>query len=383
MILLLGGCATGLERNQAGVDYYRKNMLSEAETEFKAAIEENSRNGIFYQNLGDTYCRQGHFQKAIGQYEEGVKLRKEVAIAYQGLARACRNGNRLDRSLEAYRKMVELKTLTFDHYTEFMEVAWDSGVLESEMEFLNSQLKEKTPTSVLEAARYSGIYAGIMKGKLLQGKYEEVVTGSDELLSMVKDFKREDGGNVIPIITPFFFSISKTAKNKLHPDVISRVFYSLRGQALNCMGKNDESIDSYKKGIQEQANNVEININLGKAYLQKDNIDEALYHFRKASEKQLRYREYIVAKLYYASTLAASGRMDDAETEKADAMGFVKHIENFWNLPSCSEIAEAMAFLELKMGRHDEARAMFEKVLQINPISVTASHYLTSKLPPN
>lgn len=376
IILLLIGCATGLKRNQAGINYYRQNMLNEAEMEFKAAIKENPNNGMFYTNLGDTYFRQGKFHEAIEQYEEGVKRRKGVANAYQGLARACRNANRLDCSLEAYRKMVELKTLIFDHYTEFMEVSWDSDNLESEINFLESLLKETKPTSVMEAARYSAIYSGIMKGKLLQGKYEEVVVGCDKLLSMVKGFKREEGGNVIPIITPFFISISKTAKKKLHPNVICRIFYSLKGQALYYMGKNDESIESYKKGIQEQTNAIEINLNIGKVYMQKENISDASYFFRKASEKQFRYREYIVAKLYYAATLAASGMIDEADKEKEAAMGLVRNIENFWNLPSCYEIAEAMAILDLKMGFHDKASEIFAKVFQMNPNSVIASYNL-------
>jgi tetratricopeptide (TPR) repeat protein len=237
VLLAMLGCAPrgierGAEKNTKGLLHLDKGRLIEAEIEFRNAIKEDPENNIFHSNLGFALNRQGRFEEAIPELER-VEYKKNYD--YTVIGQAYSNNYELEKAHGAYRKSIEKNSVDYYTYVGFVDVSFDLGRIEEEIKYLESLIENKKPTRVMDIARYSMAYAGVVLGKIYIGDYKDSIERSSKLLKIIDSFKKKEVG--------------LTKKTILHADSIRGIFYYLRGSAYFRTGKYDLALSDYRKSI--------------------------------------------------------------------------------------------------------------------------------------
>jgi tetratricopeptide (TPR) repeat protein len=96
----------------SGNDAYTKNRFSDAEAEYKKALEIDPSSRVAQMNLGNAYYKQQRFDEAHRAYNNGVTTAKspnDQSMAYYDLGNTLFRSNKLPESIEAYKQALRLK----------------------------------------------------------------------------------------------------------------------------------------------------------------------------------------------------------------------------------------------------------------------------------
>jgi len=136
------------------------------------------------------------------------------------------------------------------------------------------------------------------------------------------------------------------------------------GKALLQKGELDEALAEFQKALEINPNYAEAHCNLGNALLQKGWIDEAMSQFQKALQINPNFAE---THNDLSMVLLQKGQVDEAASECQKALEIN---------PNAAEAHCNLGNVFLHKGQMDEAAAEYQKALEINPNVAEAQNNL-------
>jgi tetratricopeptide (TPR) repeat protein len=131
--------------------------------------------------------------------------------------------------------------------------------------------------------------------------------------------------------------------------------YNNLGVAFLQKGQVDEAIAHYQKALQIKPDYAEAHSNLGTVLLQKGQVDEAIAHFQKALQIKPDYAE-------------AYSNLGDVFLQKGQVDEAIAHYQKALQIkPDYADTHSNLGNAFLQKGQVDEAIAHFQKALQIKP----------------
>ncbi len=99
--------------NNDGVDLYEQKKYADAEINFRKVLEKNKDDFITNFNLGDAYYKQEKYDEAIKSYQNALgKTNDDLTKAkvYHNIGNSLLKSNKIEESIEAYKKCFEIKS---------------------------------------------------------------------------------------------------------------------------------------------------------------------------------------------------------------------------------------------------------------------------------
>lgn len=354
LIAALGliSCATGgLQRNKSGLQHLSQGRYSEAEADFKAAIEENKSNATYYNNLGVACFEQGRLDEAITNYKKGIDLDQTDALLHKNYGDALFIKGEFDKAIVEFRKSIDLNTSLGGPKSSLIKIAFNQGEsLDPLIKEFDSEISKTTPEGVKEINKAFLSEQAIIDALILQGKFDESINRCTAAISVLSQTKTEEGGYVIPIITPFFFYIKTVPKTNINVKPILSSLYNYRGISNFRIGNFDQAIKDFKSSMEFSSTGFG-NLNIARTYYELKNIKEANYYARKFVEAN---PNHSMGRLVYASSLKSDGSNEEAELQLSEALKRANGRVNTY-LNSSYEWTECRATTYESWGNTDEA----------------------------
>lgn len=105
---------------RAGNRHYKNKKYTEAEIEYRKALQKNSKSFEANYNLGNALFRQGKYEQALEQYHSAHTLTKDkekLAYDFHNIGNALMSGTKYDKAIEAYK--MALKNNPNDNETRY------------------------------------------------------------------------------------------------------------------------------------------------------------------------------------------------------------------------------------------------------------------------
>ena len=96
--------------NNAGVSYLKEKNINRAIEEFNLGIKLNPRNPESYNNLGVAYKAIGKTEEAMSLYKRAIALKSDYAEAYNNLANIYQSMGKQEEAIVLYKKALSLKS---------------------------------------------------------------------------------------------------------------------------------------------------------------------------------------------------------------------------------------------------------------------------------
>ncbi len=93
------------------ISIYEKGRYTDAEVEYKKALEKNPKSKEAQFNLGNSYYKQQRFDEALREYGNtgaAVKSPEERAVAYYNVGNSLYSSNKFREAVEAYKQSLKL-----------------------------------------------------------------------------------------------------------------------------------------------------------------------------------------------------------------------------------------------------------------------------------
>ncbi len=249
-----------------GRDLAKKGYLSEAETLFVKAMETYPEEPGILLEYGNLLFYMGRFEAAIETYDKAIKLKPDLAEAYNNKAVALRNLRKYDEAVKAYDKAIELEP-------DYADAYYNKGIALVNLEKYDEAVKAYDKAIELKpdyAVAYNN--KGTALGKL--EKYEEAIKAYDKAIELETDY--------------------------------ADAYYN-KGVALGNLGKYDEEIKAYDKAIELKPDDADAYNNKGITLGNLEKYEEAIKAYDKAIELN---PDYANAYFNRACTYSLWGKKD-------------------------------------------------------------------------
>ncbi len=103
--------------NNDGVDLYNQKKYSEAELNFRKAIEKNPNSVPSKFNLGNSYYKQEKFDESAKNYQELLQKTEDKELKskiYHNIGNSLLKSNKIEQSVEAYKNALKLNPNDLD-----------------------------------------------------------------------------------------------------------------------------------------------------------------------------------------------------------------------------------------------------------------------------
>jgi tetratricopeptide (TPR) repeat protein len=268
-------------------------------------------------NLGGALEENGQLDKAIAEYREAIRLKKDYCEAHKNLSNALLEVGQLDEAIIASRYALRLNKDYAEAHLTLGNALWEKGHLDDAIAEFREALRLKK--NYAEAHVSLG---GILAKK---GELDKAIGELREALRLKKDYAHA------------------------HANL---------GNALTEKGQVDEGIAEYRKAFRLKKTISKIDLALlhggfGQALWKKGQLDEAIAQFREA----LRLNKDLPGARYgLSSVLREKGRKDEAVAEAREALRLKKDFP---------EAHYGLAAALYEKGELDEAIAEFREAIRL------------------
>ncbi len=363
--IFIGGCTTpGIRENAVGLEHLYRGRFAEAETQFRQALRANRKDANFHNNLGLAFWEQGRVQEAAAEFREAIRLDKRHSLAHRHLGMVYQAEGRFsDAKCEMEEALASARTADERPYLQYVDVCLDDGNLEAAIRYLEGIRKRTRPSDLETINTYFIATQALVYAQIADGSYREAISLASDNLAALDKTKTERGGYVIPIVTPWFFSITSVPKVQFDLAPIHGSFFNLRGVAYMDSGAWATAADDFTrardKGVYYGI------LNLGLTRLEAGDALEASHLFRQFIDEEPRNA---MARVYYAIALKLAGHDEAAATALADANARVMTRLNL-NAPTSAPFVEAVAYADQVWNRLQGATDGYKRAIQLAPKS--------------
>jgi len=346
-----------------GEVYLRRDKPEESIAQLTHALKLNNRYADAHNNLGNAYWRLGWHEQAISEYKEAVEINPNMSTAHINLGIAYKETYRLEESLRVLKTALELNTRSPEAYhcmadAYFLQEKWEEAVTY----YKKALLFYPTEASKARARAYGYLglayYKGGMRDRALSG-FKEVaeLSPTKPLIYLPKEALPRP-----PVLQDklmetrgFALALSSQGKAKEASSIWKAVVEEyLELRASGVLGLDEsifkEAINSIRRSVGE-TESAEHHLRMGKAYLKKNNYEEAAKEFRKALREDPTYLE---SRLGLARTLFFQGEWESSTKELKKVL-FLS--------PGHPRARLLMGNLFLSKGMMDEAGTIYGELL--------------------
>ncbi len=247
------------------------------------AIKEEPENGVYYCMLGDVYCRQSNYTKAIESYKIAIELNKTKdyshklaeAFFYQG--NSMRDKGENIKAEEAYLEALKIEPDNAEYNNNLGNVYYASVGYERSIEFYEKAIG-LDPSMAVYHANLGGSYKALGNWKKAEEAYLEALRIEPDSAGYNNSL-----GNVYYASGDYIKAAELYKKAaELEPNVA--LYHSNLIKAYIESGNEKEADISYRKAINIDVNNPVYQNALGLALLLSEDYDRALGPCRNAAK---------------------------------------------------------------------------------------------------
>jgi tetratricopeptide (TPR) repeat protein len=263
--------------NNLGVVYYNKGLYPEAITHFEKALELDPRMQVAERNLQIAYFHTGFFETMVADLRARLETNPNDAEAHDRLARAHFYGGDVQAAIAAWRQSINARPDRFDVYLRLARAEQQRGSLQAALVVIEKAL-------LLEPRNAR---AHLLRGEVLY-QTGETVEARDALESAIKI---QDTLAEAHHLLAFIYG-------ELGDQVLAEAAAARAAELNPTYGKaqTNLSLDSYNSARYEELvgerskpdvaeEGTLAHYNLGLAYRQQAQYDDALREFRLATER--------------------------------------------------------------------------------------------------
>lgn len=284
-----------------GLLRYRQNRSDEAIAAFKNTIQANPQAAEAHYYLGETYDRLGRDADALAEYSEAVKINRDYLDAWFDLGVANYNQGRYEESIAAYKQALRLKNDYGQAHANLAEVY-------RQMAMDAKDLKKKQGFFDLANGEYAIAAASIKNDPELYNswayclgrvkKWDAAAERLNQAAALVPDasyYTNIGWAHLNSARGDLQYSRNDAAKAKLEKGkaalqkavaVNPKYFagYMNLGLTLQDLGDYQGVVDALKIAVGLRADWYPANLELGVAYRQLKDLDNAVVYLKKATE---------------------------------------------------------------------------------------------------
>ncbi|HHT9120248.1 MAG TPA: tetratricopeptide repeat protein, partial [Candidatus Hypogeohydataceae bacterium YC41] len=309
-----------------GEVYLERGKPEESIAYLTKALKLNNRYADAHNNLGNAYWKLGMYEQAISEYQETIEINPNMATAYINLGIAYKELDRPEESLHVLKTALELSPRSPEAFHNMADVYFKQGKWEEAVNnYKRALIYYPTEAAKPKAMAYGYLglayYKGGMRNKALSGFKEvaELSPTQPSILLQQKTLSASSGPltqDKLVETCKFARALSSQAKvreaSSLWKGVVEE-YLELR--VSGALGLDEsifkEALNSIKLSPTE-IESTEHHLRMGKAYLKKGNLNEALKEFKKALREDPISME---ARLGLARTLFYRGEWESSQTE--------------------------------------------------------------------
>jgi|GEM_PF-6827441 len=307
-----------------GEVYLKRDRPEESIAQLTHALKLNNKYADAHNNLGNAYWRLGWHEQAISEYKEAIEINPNMSIAHINLGIAYEESDRLEESLSVLKTALELNTRSPEAYHCMADVYFRQEKWEEAVTYYKKALLFYPTEATKARARaygYLGLayYKGGMRDRALSG-FKEVaeLSPTKPLIYLPKEALPRPPVLQDKLMETRGFALALSSQGKMKEassiwKAVVEEYLELRASGVLGLDESifKEAINSIRRSVGE-TESAEHHLRMGKAYLKKNNYEEAAKEFRKALREDPTYLE---SRLGLARTLFFQGEWESSTKE--------------------------------------------------------------------
>ena len=357
-----------------GLTLLQNGQMKEAITEFKKGLEMNPNYAEGYNCLGDVLFQEGQLDKAIFLYQKALEIDPDIADAHNNLGNILVQQGQMEDAALQFKKVLEIDPKSAEAYYSLGNIFAAGGQMDKAISQYNTALKinprhvqahynlgvalykqEKLDEAMVQFKKTVELDANHAQAHnswgailLRTGHIDEAVAQFQAAVKLKPDYS--DASNNLDRIA----EINKLSKISTNNASQAQVWYNL-GVAYFQNGQVDEAIVQYQKAIKSNPKYAQAHNGLGAAFSQKGQVDKAIIEYKKAIEFFPKCAE---SHNNLGNSLSKMGQVNDAVSQYRQAL----EIE-----PNYAEAHYNLGDSLLQMGKITDALAQFQQALKLKP----------------
>ncbi len=321
--------AEGLALHQAG-------RLEEAERIYEEVVAREPRNADAQQFLGLVRLRRGDLEGAVERIGRAVALNPKVGAYHYNLGLALQRRGDVAGSLASYRRAVGLSPDLAEAHNNLGNLLRETGALEAAVESCRRAV----------ALRGDWAEAHLNLGTALQaaGRFDEALSSLYRAIGISPNLAsaHQAIGNVLQQRGQFADAIAAYRRSLQHDPNAAQTYLNL-GNALQVLGQIDEAMASFSTVLKLNPQSAEACTNLGNAYLALNDRIAAVAWHRRAIEND---PSFALAWNNLGVVMQMDGRHDEARAAYERAASLQPNADAHNNLglllPFYGEVEQAL-----------------------------------------
>ncbi|OQY57568.1 MAG: hypothetical protein B6245_16365 [Desulfobacteraceae bacterium 4572_88] len=314
----------------------------------RKAIEINSQNAFYHNNLGIVLKEQGKLDDAVSCYHEAVEISPDYEEAHINMAAILKNQGKTEELIACYRKILKISPNYAEVYNSLGVALKKAGEIEEAIECYQKVLELKPD--------YVEAHINLGNALKQQKESDEAIACYRRALEIKPDYA--EAYNNMGAVLESQGEKEEAEKcyrkaSDLKPNY-AEASHNL-GNTLKTQGKLDEAIDAYRKATEIKPNYAEAYNSLGIALKEQGKVDEAIECYKKALEIEPKGTG-----AYYnmGNALGDQGKADEAVECYRKALEIK---------PEYAEAYVNMGNVLKNQGRIDESLDSYREAMQLKP----------------
>ncbi|MRS04674.1 tetratricopeptide repeat protein, partial [bacterium] len=344
-----------------GNSFLDQDKYSEAEIEFKMAIEKDGSKPLYYNSLGVAITRQGRYEEAKPLFQKAIGMHPTFWPAYLNYGDSLRATGDVDLAYIQYQKGLEINPLLPLAYTKLIETHFD---LELPPQLLINKFQNEMNALLKGPAvapqRIYFLEHSIISILIMQGKYLDCIDrctrNIDAFMQMNASVRQRDRFILQHESTylRYISGISSTANLELEIG-FNRYF---RGRSLFGIGDFDRAM----KDLNAAAESSGQQACLSRIYFDRNDYQNALLCIRKS----ISLDDAINSQFLYAAYLKTAGFSNEADNVLQNSLSRIEKNPIF-HLKGFHTYYENKAIVDEAWGNYDSALAGLNEAISRRP----------------
>jgi superkiller protein 3 len=362
-----------------------RRCFGEAIEKYQMALRYDPNYAFPIHNLGLVYGDIRQFDKAIECFERAIKLNAKYASAYGNLGNAQRLIGNFELAEAAQRRAIDLDPQLIWPYIQLANTLSRTGRRSESIEMLEIA-KLTDPRLPNTYATWGDVLTASRQYRAAIEKYQEALqcdanfywafNGWAHTLRRMQQPREaiEKIREALAIQPRFGIAIvswgDALADLRKYEEAISKYEAALSledaitpscigwGRALNATNQSDRALEKLKDAVKLEPFNASAHVVLGRVLLKQNQVDKALSCFEHGFERD---QSNLWALCASGDALRRKFSAEEARSRYAQASAIDSDFPDAW----CG-----LGYLEFDVGNYDDAIALFEKAIQLDPFAI-------------
>lgn len=364
-----------------GVVYQKQKRYIEALTEYKKAEALNPANINTKINIGTLYQEQKNYEAALNTYNAILQMHPQNTDVMVYKAECLKGLKRNEEAIALYKSVLNLKPNNTTAKAELFDLLKDTMPAEQVLDFLYKNVQN----SPMNADSYYEFAYELHKANKIDDAivyYTQTIKLDnkkiDAYINLSQAYRqKKDYNNAYDVIQKAMALEPSNQLVKKQYDLVAKEYaannYTIASNALQS-GDYNKAIAEYMKINPQTSDSL---IGIAACYQSMKNYEKAIEYYKKAMELDTKNSDipYYIASLFADSNNFEQAKVyADMSLAKNPANTKAKEIIDYVNAKEVEKhLAKAVELYDAQ--KYNEAIALFDKVLKIEPSNATVYYY--------